>query len=188
MMGFFGGKRKEPVWAAPKPAQDLMPEGTAAEAISGEGFFRLAFDRFPLECATAPADIDVQVLKTLDRNVLLLSGGNPDAKSHGQTEAFSVRVPDTFEAAVSGHRVRVRISARAARGLPDADFSLAYSTAEVGNSGWQQLSVGNQFETLEFEWDVPTMISGNGDYVGILPGQSGAIEVAGLAVFAIART
>ena len=188
MMGFFGGKRKEPVWAAPKPAQDLMPEGTAAEAISGEGFFRLAFDRFPLESATAPAEMDVEVLSSPGRSVLLLSGGKPDAKSHGQTEGFSVRVPDTFEAAVSGHRVRVRISAKAARGLPDAEFSLAYSTAEVGNSGWQQLSVGSAFETLEFEWDVPPMINGNGDYVGILPGQSGAIEVAELTVIAVART
>ena len=171
-----------------KPDKDLMPKGTSEDALSTAGFFQLMFDRLPLEGVLVPSDINVAIVRRGRRNVLLLSGGDPDAKSHNETGGFSVRVPDTFEATVSGSRVCVKLSVRAAQGLADSEFSMAYSTAEVGNSRWQRMSVGNQFETMSFEWDVPTMISGNGDFVGILPGQAGAIEIAGLQVLAIART
>jgi hypothetical protein len=195
--GFFGGKRREdskrredPKWAPPKPAKELMPEASLDEAVSADGFFRLPLDQFPLliDGVVKPDNIDVEVIERLDRNVLLLSGGDMNAWSHGLTGGFSIRVPDTFESAVSGLRVRVKLLARSARGLADAEFFVAYSTADVGNSGWQKMSVGNTFETTSFEWDVPTMISGNGDYVGILPGHAGAIEVAGLVVMAVPRT
>ncbi|MEQ1779755.1 MAG: hypothetical protein ABMA14_00225 [Hyphomonadaceae bacterium] len=139
------------------------------------------------ERALREYDVQVAIVKRSGRNVLLLSGGNPNAASHNETGGFSIRLPDTFEAAVSSHRVRVTISVKAAQGLADAEFSMAYSTAEVGNSRWQRMSIGNQFETLSFEWDVPKMIDGNSDFVGILPGEAGAIEVAGLALFAIPR-
>ena len=164
-----------------------MPKGTSEDALSGAGFFRLMFDGLPQEGVLVPGDINVAIVRHGRRDVLLLSGGDPNAKSHNETGGFSIRVPDTFEAAVSGFRVCVKLSARAAQGLADSEFSMAYSTAEVGNSRWQRMSVGNQFETMSFEWDVPTMINGNGDFVGILPGQAGAIEIAGLAVVAIAR-
>ncbi len=187
-IGIFGWQRRvKRSWGVPKPARDLMPAGTSEDALSSDGFFRLAFDTFPLEGVVAPADVQVAIVKRSGRNVLLLSGGNPNAASHNETGGFSIRLPDTFEAAVSSHRVRVTISVKAAQGLADAEFSMAYSTAEVGNSRWQKMSVGNQFETLSFEWDVPKMIDGNSDFVGILPGEAGAIEIAGLALFAIPR-
>jgi len=189
-LGLFRGKRREdPRWSTPIPAKDLMPDETSEETILGSdaGYFRLVLDRYPLEGAVAPDGLHVEVVERSGRSVLLLSGGDPDAASHSLTGGFSIRVSDSFESAVSGRRVRVKISARAAQGLADAEFSVAYSTNDVGNSGWKSHSVGNQFETLSFEWDVPTMVNGNGDYVGILPGQVGAIEVAGLTVFAISR-
>lgn len=187
-IGFFGWKRRpKSHWGVPRPARDLMPAGTAEDAISSDGFFRLAFDDYPLEGVMAPPDIQVAIVKRAGRNVLLLSGGDPNAASHNETGGFSIRLPDSFEAAVSSHRVRVTLSVKAAQGIADAEFSMAYSTAEVGNSRWKRMSVGNQFETLSFEWDVPKMIDGNSDFVGILPGEAGAIEIAGLVLFAIPR-
>jgi hypothetical protein len=188
LVAFFRGQRlRNALWRPPKLPKDLMPEGSEEEALSKAGFLRFVLDKFPMEHVVAPSEIDVQLVKAPRRNVLLLSGGDPNAVSHGLTGGLSIRVPDAFEAAVSGHRVRVKVMARAARGIADAEFSIAYSTADVGNSGWQKMSVGKHFETQSFEWDVPTMVKGNGDYVGILPGQAGAIEVAGLVVCAVAR-
>ena len=177
----------KPSLGTPKTTKDWMPEEWPDEASSGDGCFRLKLDRYPLEEVVAPEDLQVEVVKDATRDVLLLSGGDSNAVPHGVTGGCSVRVPESFEAAVSGLRVRVKVMARAAGGLGDAELSLAYSTNDVGNSGWQSRSVGQTFETVSFEWDVPPMINGNGDYVGILPGQAGAIEIAGIAVFAIAR-
>jgi hypothetical protein len=119
--------------------------------------------------------------------VLCLSGGNPVAGSGGRTGGLSIRVPDGIEAAASGKRVRVTVNACAAGRLETTEFSLAYSTNEVGNSGWHQFKVGKQFEPKSFEWDVPTMKNGLGDYVGILPAPGCGVAIAMLKVEAIPR-
>ena len=68
-----------------------------------------------------------------------------------------------------------------------AELSLAYSTNEVGNTGWRKFSVGQQYEAKSFEWDVPTMKKGLGDYVGILPAPDLGVEISMLTVEAIPR-
>jgi hypothetical protein len=121
------------------------------------------------------------------KTVLHLSGGDTAAPSGGRTGGFSIRVPDSLEAAASGKRIRVTVSARAAEG-EQAEFSLAYSTNEVGNSGWRKFKASSQFETKSFEYDVPTMKKGYGDYVGILPVPGPGVELETLKVEAIPRS
>ncbi len=188
-ISIFGWEiRAAPSWVVSEPAKDLMPKATPKEARSKNGFFKLAFDQFPLECVEVRDDVGVRVVNRLQRQVLLLSSGDAIPGSRKSTGGFCVRLPDTFDPAVSGFRVRVKISAKAARGVADAEFTMAYFTSGGETSGWQKMSVGYQFETLTFEWDVPAKASGHGDYIGIMPADVGAIEVAGLAVVAIART
>ena len=86
-----------------------------------------------------------------------------------------------MEAAASGKRVRVSVNARAAR-ANTADFSVAYSTNEVGNSGWRKFTAGNQFEIKSFEFDVPPMREGKGDFVGVLPAPGSGVEIESLKV------
>ena len=108
--------------------------------------------------------------------VLKLAGGDPSATSHGATQGFSIRVPDSFEREASERNVRVRVLARSAAAAPTR-MAIAYSTNEVGNSGWRWLEIGSSWEVVEFNWGVPKMHRGHGDFVGLLPDRSGSPEV-----------
>ena len=101
-----------------------------------------------------------------------LTGGDPSAPSSGFTGGFSIRVPDAFEREASEHTVRVRVLARSA-GDASTRMAVAYSTAEVGNSGWQWCDVGPMWSICELVWKVPKMINGNGDYIGLMPDEPG---------------
>ena len=114
-----------------------------------------------------------------------LSGGDPAALSSGRTGGLSIRVPDAFEATVSSKRVKVEVVARSSNAKP-ARFSLAYSTAEVGNSGWRAFVASPWFETHSFEWNVPQMKDGHGDFVGILPQTGSTLYVKSLRVEVVA--
>lgn len=101
-----------------------------------------------------------------------LSSGNPDALPSGSTGGFSIRLPDVIEAAASGHHIVVSIIARAA-GNNQSRFALAYSTNEVGNSGWRWFNAGKEWSIHTMEFDVPVMKNGNSDFVGILVEREG---------------
>jgi hypothetical protein len=101
-----------------------------------------------------------------------LANGKTNAASGGATEGYSIRLPDTIEAAASGHRVSVNVVARAA-GSVQSRFALAYSTNEVGNSGWRWQDAGPEWSLFTMEYAVPVMKNGNGDFVGILADTEG---------------
>ena len=99
---------------------------------------------------------------------LAIAKGSPEAKPWGVTEGYSIRVPDEVEAAASGNHVVVTTIARSAGG-GQSRFAVAYSTNEVGNSGWRWFAVGPEWSLHEMRFVVPPMIKGNGDFVGVLP-------------------
>lgn len=178
-------RQSDPVSPAPPPAAE-----PPAPVVNDETVFRLAFDVIQAKITVVPKGLTAEPVKTEDgTTVVYLSGVRAKEKpeSGGRTDGFSIRVPDSFEAAASGNRVRVTVIARAPRGAEAAEFSLAYSTSEVGNSGWRKFTAGSDFEPKGFEWDVPTMKNGNGDYVGILPADASGLEIELLTVEAIPR-
>jgi hypothetical protein len=101
-----------------------------------------------------------------------LANGKADATSAGSTGGYSIRLPDPIEFAASGGRVSVNVVARAA-GSAQSRFALAYSTNEVGNSGWRWQDAGPEWSVFTMEYDVPVMKNGNSDFVGILPDAEG---------------
>jgi CBS-domain-containing membrane protein len=101
-----------------------------------------------------------------------LAGGKSDAVANGPTGGYSIRLPDTLETAASGRRVAVKVVARAAGGARSR-FALAYSTNEVGNSGWRWNTVGPEWSVVAMTFGVPVMKEGRGDFVGILPDADG---------------
>ena len=120
-----------------------------------------------------------------DRTVLSLAGAAPDAQAGGATEGYSIRLPDTFEAAASGKNVRIVVVARTENENPaPARFAVAYSTNEVGNSGWRWFSADPDWRRYEMTWAVPAMRDGNGDFVGLLPDAPGkpGIDIAAVAL------
>ncbi len=56
-------------------------------------------------------------------------------------------------------------------------MAIAYSTNEVGNSGWKWRDVGVNWGIYELVWKVPKMVIGKGDYIGLLPDKPGAAGV-----------
>lgn len=111
-----------------------------------------------------------------------LAGVQSNATSSGPPGIY-LRLPDQFEKAASAHKVRVTVFARHPADAPNASFAIAYSTNEVGNSGWQKFTLTDQLARYSFIFAVPAMVKGLGDYIGILPDPSGAkgsVEIAGI--------
>lgn len=94
-----------------------------------------------------------------------ISGVPEEALSSGFTGGVGVTLPGDLEARASGHQVRVTVRAASAA-EPGAMLGAAYSTSEVGNSGWQQFAVTTTPAEYSFVYDVAPMVNGYGDYVG----------------------
>ncbi len=95
--------------------------------------------------------------------------------STGRTGGAYISIDADFEELVSGETVRVDIRARS---FDSARLATAYSTSEVGNSGWRNFNLGDEFEIISFEYDVPEMRNGNGDYLGFVAfGNDGASTI-----------
>lgn len=112
-------------------------------------------------------------------DVASISNVPADASPTGQTGAVSVRLPDEFEQQASGGRVRVTVRASAAE--PQAMLGVVYSTADVGNSGWQQFALTPTPTDFTLEYDVPAMAAGRGDFIGFRSYTSG-VQVHGYKV------
>ena len=172
--------------AVPEPAP--VPEPAAAEPDPLGDFIALhtaGADFVFLPKMTAAGDAPAPQQKAQsstdtpsDGHVLLhLSNGAANASAGGATGGYSIRVPDSFEAAASGKRAKIVVLARAPMGA--ARFAVAYSTNEVGNSGWRWFKANSDWAAYEFHYPVPTMKNGHGDFIGILPSPAGepGIEV-----------
>lgn len=99
-------------------------------------------------------------------NFMTISGTISERVSAGQTTGISLRVPAEFEIAASGKIVRVHA---VVSGETAGDAFLAYSTNDVGNSGWMPFPVSNEDSAIVLEYNVPVMNLGQGDYIGIDP-------------------
>lgn len=101
-----------------------------------------------------------------------------ERSSAGATSGLSFAIDETFEALASGQQVTVEVSARLSS--DDMEFVAAYSTNEVGNSGWQRFTANTEFSVYTFEYNVPQMRAGRLDYVGVeLPAEypDGTLEL-----------
>lgn len=151
------------VASEPSPSRDLqvlMPSEDAVYSVYyGDG-------GLPLEFQTDRG----HTIEAVEAGVLI-AGHVAEANSTGRTSGAFIRVPDEFEAAASGNsiRVTVELELESAEGIARA----AYSTAEVGNSGWRSLEIDAEDGTATFSYDVPPINNGNGDYLGIDPDPEG---------------
>lgn len=96
----------------------------------------------------------------------------------GQTNGVAFVVSPEDEEDASGNTVTVSVKAS---GSPGAQMLVAYSTAQVGNSGWQTFDLTGSMQDYSFEYDVPALTEANNDYIGIIP-VGGDIRVASVSV------
>ncbi len=103
------------------------------------------------------------------------NSNRPDAASGGSTQGVFIVLGPEVEAAVSGKKVRVTITARTAKKSGSPLFGIAYSTAMVGNSGWRKFAPREEYSDHSFDYDVPVMTSSSGnDFIGIWADVEGA--------------
>jgi len=166
----------EPVDELDTPASvlaDADPIGALIAAVSGgAGFVFLPAPLGEDEGAAAVQPVTSEIQIDGDgRSFLRLSEGSATATAGGKTGGYSIRVPDEFETAASGARIKIGVVARSA-GEP-AKFAIAYSTNEVGNSGWRWFDVTAEWAAFEMEYAVPVMKQGLGDFISLLPRPAG---------------
>jgi hypothetical protein len=174
----------------PAAATSTTPALAAAPKHDEDAIFDIVLNGSAREGLGFPPWMLVEPAKTVDgKTVLRLSRSHlaDPPQSAGSTWGYRIRLPDSIEAAASGKRVRVTVNARAVGETKTARFSLCYFTNEVGNSDWRKFTVGDQFEPTTFEYDVPPMKNGNGDFVDILPESGSGVEVTMLRVEVIPR-
>lgn len=122
----------------------------------------------------------------LKGDFIRISSAVNDAKSIGNTEGAFLIIPKDVEQRVGGKTIAVTIWARASANKPSPSFAIAYSTAAVGNSGWQSFKPGLDVEAYRFEYNVPVPKGAPGlDFIGIwadTAGKGRAIEIMGLEI------
>lgn len=76
------------------------------------------------------------------------------------TQGLSVELPVELNSRANGKSIEVGVVARAPSGRANASLMAVYATRQAGNSGWQTLPVGGQFEMKTFRYKVPEIPSG----------------------------
>lgn len=166
IQGFFGGQKATPEIAEIQAVSVSLAEELRTKIAQGATFLY----RFEVsEVSTLPVGMICSSHAATDNETgyVTLAKGNPQAASSGQTGGYSIHLPDQVEAAASGHHIAVSVIARASGG-DQSRFAVAYSTNEVGNSGWCWFNAGAEWSIHTMEYDVPVMKEGRGDFVGIL--------------------
>lgn len=101
---------------------------------------------------------------------VIISGHAAEKQASGVTSGAFLRLPDEFEAAASGQTIRVTVSASSQEAIT---FAAAYSTNDVGNSGWRLVAASPDIEYTAFDYDVRAIDRGRGDFLGIDPDPQG---------------
>lgn len=99
-----------------------------------------------------------------------LSGHLAGLYSTGTTGGAFLRVEDDFEAQAAGGFIRVSVTMS---GNDGATAGIAYSTNDLGNSGWHLFELTSDPTTHSFEYAVPPVAHGQGDFLGIDPDPEG---------------
>jgi hypothetical protein len=101
-----------------------------------------------------------------DGTVLLASSLN-NPKSSVTTQGAYVVVPLAQVKDYSDKTVQITVIAAKAKENGSAEFAVAYSTAEVGNSGWKKFTPGEKFASYSFKYKIPTCKECKPDFIGV---------------------
>jgi len=149
---------------------DIAPEPISPADIEPDFIVEMTLGNFKVS-----SDYDIQPLANGES--FNLSGYVEDESVGGHLFGVTVELSEAMEAAASGKTVQVLIRGRMAGGVESGPVDVGYSTADVGNSGWQRLTFTDEMSVQMFEYDVPEMNRGRGDFLGILPDPDNAGNV-----------
>jgi len=159
----------------------IMPgDGAAAPPSGGLRTGQLVFSGNAGDLA-APSGNVVQQDKS-DPSVTWIRSSLRQADAAGATDGASLQIKPPLLTDLVGKRIRVTISARASEQGSPAPFAIAFSSANVGTSGWVVFTPSKEFNDYSFDYQVPATV-GAAQYVGIWSDISG--RAAPLAVRAV---
>lgn len=104
--------------------------------------------------------------------ILKLASGEPEAKSGGPIQGFSIRAPEAFGREASTKKVRVEVLVRSA-GAEPTRLGIAYPKNEVEGSRWRWREVGPGWALCKVTWNTPQMKEGRGAFIGLLADKPG---------------
>jgi hypothetical protein len=101
------------------------------------------------------------------------------------TQGLSIQLPVEFAERSNGKPIEIGIVARVSHGRVTAPLTVVYATRQGGNSGWQQLEVGGEFEIKTLSYAVPVREGGYTNPPVLVinsdpSGAGGAIELIGV--------
>ncbi|MBF9045513.1 LysM peptidoglycan-binding domain-containing protein [Rhodobacterales bacterium LSUCC0031] len=99
-----------------------------------------------------------------------VSGHVPGLYSTGTTGGAFLRLGEGFEGEAAGKTIRVTVTLSGPAG---GAVAVAYSTNDLGNSGWRGITLTPEPAEHEFDYAVPPLVRGNGDFIGIDPDPEG---------------
>ena len=95
----------------------------------------------------------------------LCSSESTSSSSAGTTDGYYVEIPEEIALEYAGRTVEITVWAKEDSA---SDFAVAYSTADVGNSGWQSFTPTTDWQPYRFTYEVPEPSGGGSDYLGLL--------------------
>ena len=104
----------------------------------------------------------------------------------GTTGAVYFAIPEEIALSFGGRKILITCYAKAATSSGASSFQIAYSTNEVGNSGFSSFTPTTSWQVFAFTYDVPDPVNGGTDFIGIQgDGSSGVLYVDNVAVMAL---
>lgn len=155
---------------------DLMPvRSVEREAFDGSQVLAQG-SRQLLTRLQAPAGLNLEIAD--DRDAVVLSGAPETRDSSRRTSGAYLTINSSIERELSEATVEVVVVARSAEG---AGLSVAFSTNDRGNSGWHDFALSTKFAPVAFTYEVPALVTGRGDYIGLIP-NNGSVEISEVSI------
>lgn len=161
---------EEPMQIAEEEVTEEMTEEEAVVAMAAETETTEMMATFEMEGqelmdALITANEAYSVTSS-EMGAVLAGSSTESVSSGGRTGAVYVEVPEMFEMSASASMIEMAVDLVAEA---DGTIAVAYSTNDVGNSGWKTLPVAAGENTVSMTYAVPVMNNGKGDYFGIQP-------------------
>ena len=157
-VGFDKGNDKP----APAPAEADSTQDAQSSDLDAE----IVIAATPDVMATMSVPATITVADNGDNTITLSGSATERDRPSGRTDGAAFVVGPEYESRIGGNRVKVSVLAK---GAPGAEMNVAYSTDEVGNSGWRTFPLTSDFETYTFKMKVDEPLAPGNDYIGIVP-------------------
>ena len=151
------------------------PYGLAGATVLYEGGPEL------MSALTTRSGITIDM--STDGSFVTIAGTSESRVSGGRTSGAYIEISGDAEQALAGRLIEIVLVARSAEG---SALEAAYSTNDVGNSGWIALTLNPSFTTAAFTYRTQPMNAGGNDYLGFIA-QNGPVDIAAIAVRPVAE-